>query len=368
MNTLYKLTSRTVFFALTLITALVYNSNATKHVVSVTNFAFTPSSVTINLGDTMEWTFGNGTHTTTSTTIPAGAAVWSNSIDASHLKFDYVPTVVGTYNYKCNIHPTTMLASFTVVCPTASVSISAGGPTTFCKPGSVTLSVSAGSGGPFTSYQWKKGANNIAGATDPSFVATGSGSYKLVVTNGCASSATSNAISVTGNTAPAATVTPAGPVNICQGQTAVLTANTGANLTYQWKKGANNIAGATNNTLTVSSAATYKVNVTNSVTGCSKLSKGVKVNVNCKDGQPVPAPEVTVYPNPSSNYFVLNTASVQSNSSIVTIYDLTGKLMERVDITGETTEVGGNLPAGVYFAKIEMNGEMQQVLKLMKLQ
>jgi len=368
MNRFSKFSQKVMLITSTLITMLIFNANATKHVVTVQNFSFTPSSLTINLGDTMEWTFVNGTHTTSSTTIPAGATIWSNSIDAAHLKFDYVPAVTGTYNYHCNIHPTTMIASFTVVCPAASVSISAGGPTTFCKPGSVTLSISSSSGGPFTSFQWKKGANNVAGATNASFSATATGSYKLVATNGCGSSATSNAISVTANTAPAATISPAGPINICQGQSALLSANTGANLTYQWKKGANNIAGATNSTLTVSMAGTYKVNVTNSVTGCSKLSKGVKVNITCKDGQPVPVAEVTVYPNPSSNYFVFNTASVQSSNSIVSIYDLTGKLMERDNIVGETTQVGGNLPAGVYFAKIEMNGEMQQVLKLMKLQ
>jgi hypothetical protein len=254
-----------------------------------------------------------------------------------------------------------MIASFTVVCSTPSVTISAGGPTTFCVPGSVTLSKS--SAGNFTTYQWKKGNNNVAGATNPTFIATKSGSYKLVVTNGCGT-ATSNAISVTANPAPPATVTPTGPINICQGQTVTLTANTGANLTYQWKKGANNIPGATNSTRIVGAAGTYKVTVTNSVTGCSKLSNGVKVNITCKEMEQ--SSEVTAYPNPSVDYFVLNTSSLVGELAYVNVYDLTGKLLDRQQVTGTSIETGKNLVAGFYVAKIEVNGEFKQVLKLVK--
>src|SRR6185503_20812570 len=97
-------------------------------------------------------------------TIPAGAAAWNSNINSSTKTFVYVPAVTGTYNYHCTIHSTTMLGNFTVNCPTPSVTISAGGSTTFCNGGSVTLSTT----GVYTTYQWKKDGGNIVGQTTSS--------------------------------------------------------------------------------------------------------------------------------------------------------------------------------------------------------
>ena len=97
---------------------------ATKHTVTVANFSFTPSSFTAAVGDTVEWVWASGSHTTTYTSIPAGAATWSNPINTSNKTFDYVITVAGTYDYWCAIHTVSMEASFTVtvsgVAPVAS--------------------------------------------------------------------------------------------------------------------------------------------------------------------------------------------------------------------------------------------------------
>ena len=74
-------------------------------------------------------------------------------------------------------------------------SITAGGPTTFCAGGSVTLT-ELPSGG--CTYQWYKGASAIAGATTTTYVATTAGNYKCRVTKtatGCFK--TSNTIAVT---------------------------------------------------------------------------------------------------------------------------------------------------------------------------
>lgn len=57
--------------------------------------------------------------------------------------------------------------------------ITAGGSTTFCTGGSVTLTANAGVG---LSYQWYKGAAAIAGATSINYVATTTGNYKCRVT------------------------------------------------------------------------------------------------------------------------------------------------------------------------------------------
>jgi plastocyanin len=89
---------------------------STKWIVTVQNFQFTPSSISnVNSGDTIRWEWINGTHTTTSTSVPSGAATWDQPIDATNTFYEYTATVAGTYNYYCMHHPTQMIASFTVI-------------------------------------------------------------------------------------------------------------------------------------------------------------------------------------------------------------------------------------------------------------
>ena len=76
-----------------------------------------------------------------------------------------------------------------------NASISAGGATTFCAGGSVTLTEIPVAG---STYQWYKGASLIAGATSVNYIATTAGNYNCRVTKtatGCYKN--SNAISVT---------------------------------------------------------------------------------------------------------------------------------------------------------------------------
>ncbi len=106
--------TRVLLFAA--IFCIAFSSMATTHTVTVANFVFTPASIPdVHLGDTILWTFLSGSHTTSSTTIPSGAASWDHAISSSSTSFTYVPAVAGTYNYQCNIHGAGMSASFTVI-------------------------------------------------------------------------------------------------------------------------------------------------------------------------------------------------------------------------------------------------------------
>ncbi|MEP7170005.1 MAG: hypothetical protein ABI855_11595, partial [Bacteroidota bacterium] len=125
--------------------------------------------------------------------------------------------------------------------------------------------------------------NLISGATLSSYTATTGGNYKVIVTNivtGC-SKTTTSATMVTVNALPVATITPQGPVTFCSGGSVLLKGNYGAGFTYQWKKGGNDIPGATTKNYTASIAGAYKIKVTNNY-GCAKLSTGVTVTVPCK--------------------------------------------------------------------------------------
>lgn len=96
------------------------SSFATKHNIAVAEFSFTPSSLTIPLGDTIVFNWVNGTHTATSTSVPAGAAPFDAPISSGSVILTYVPTKVGTYAYICTPHSSMgMTGSFSVTFPTS---------------------------------------------------------------------------------------------------------------------------------------------------------------------------------------------------------------------------------------------------------
>lgn len=86
---------------------------ATIHTVLVGNYYFNPSSLNVTVGDTIKWQWVNGTHTTTSSSIPPGAATWDQPISSTFQVYEYKVTVAGTYNYVCTPHVAMgMIASF----------------------------------------------------------------------------------------------------------------------------------------------------------------------------------------------------------------------------------------------------------------
>ena|SRR3982751_2472704 len=78
---------------------------ANTFVVTVSDFKFTPATVNAAVGDVIVWRWQNGTHTTTSTSVPTGARPWDAPMNASSPKFRYRLRVAGTYQYHCSIHP-----------------------------------------------------------------------------------------------------------------------------------------------------------------------------------------------------------------------------------------------------------------------
>lgn len=89
---------------LTVLLFISSSSIAVVHSVVVSNFQFTPASLSVNVGDTIVWTLGSGNHTTTSNTIPVGANPWDSPINSSVQSFTYIITVAGTYDYICTPH------------------------------------------------------------------------------------------------------------------------------------------------------------------------------------------------------------------------------------------------------------------------
>ena len=87
-------------------------AHATVWNVTVQNFQFSPATLNVAVGDVIHWTWGSGFHTTTSLSVPAGAALWDAGLTTSGDFFDYTVTTIGAYSYQCDIHPASMQGSF----------------------------------------------------------------------------------------------------------------------------------------------------------------------------------------------------------------------------------------------------------------
>ena len=102
-----------IFLVMSVILVMIPSASAEEHNISITDdMKFDPEDLTINVGDTVNWTNNDGIeHTTTSTDGPASFD--SGNIAAGD-SWSFTFTEAGTYNYKCDYH-SSMNASITVV-------------------------------------------------------------------------------------------------------------------------------------------------------------------------------------------------------------------------------------------------------------
>jgi plastocyanin len=77
---------------------------ATTHIINQSSFTFSPATVNVSVGDTVQWVWSSGTHTTTSVSIPSGAMSWNSPLSSSSTSFSYKVEVAGNYGYKCTPH------------------------------------------------------------------------------------------------------------------------------------------------------------------------------------------------------------------------------------------------------------------------
>ena len=164
--------------------------------------------------------------------------------------------------------------------PTPTASIAPLGPLNICSGDSIALTASPSGGG--ETYQWYLNGGILAGETNMVHQAKLTGNYTVVVTTalGCPDS-TTTAVTLTVNAFPTASIAPLGPLNICSGDSILLTASpNGSGETYQWYLNGGALAGEINFTHQAKVAGNYTVIVTN-VAGCSdSLSTAVNLTVN----------------------------------------------------------------------------------------
>jgi PKD repeat protein len=236
---------------------------------------------------TWEWNFGDGT--------PVVIINFPNNPSISHIfagpstSFTVTLTITGSLGCTdsevqvVNLTPT----------PVANFSFPLTGNCTGQAISFTDLSQTNG-GGVIVSWDWNFGDGSFhASNQNPvhAYAAPGAYSVTLIVinTNNCPDTV-SKVITI--SSLPVATITPNGPTTFCQGNTVTLTASL-AN-SYLWSNG------ATIQSITVSSASSYTVTVSNG-NGCSSTS---------------PPTVVTVHPNPVANAGTDQTISFGASTTL----------------------------------------------------
>lgn len=202
-------------------------------------------TITASGADSYLWSPSSGLNTN------SGATVFANPLSST------IYTVTGTNTFGCSAtvtipvtlynQPVVTLAPLNSVCvTTASFALTGGLP----------------SGGTYS------GPGVVSGIFNPSAAGIGSHTitYSYTDNNGCSSSAT-QIISVTGF--PAATVSPAGPITLCQSSSVNLSTISGYN--YLWS------TGATTQNISINTPGNYSVVVSDN-SGCAATSSTVVVS------------------------------------------------------------------------------------------
>jgi len=216
-------------------------------------------SISLKSGETVQWK-KNGNDISGATTASITAKTSG----------DYTSKVS---NSACNTTSQAVQVAVNNSGPTATITTQ--GNTTFCQGGFVTFKANTGNG---WTYQWRFNGNNLNGATDSVYNAKVSGTYDLVVINGCGSN-TSAAVSVAVNAKPTSTISAAGSTNFCAGKKVDLFGPAVSGYSYQWLKDGSIITGANLDTISANSSGIYQLVVSNGI-GCTDTSTGITVTIN----------------------------------------------------------------------------------------
>jgi uncharacterized delta-60 repeat protein len=222
---------------------------------------------------------------------------------------------------------TTTSALSPVITPGDSVSI--------CQGANVILSSSETG-----NVQWYNNSVLISGATNTTYIATASGTYRVLVSNvnGCGISPPV-VVKVNNN--------PPKPPIFYDGNPYHFTTTSGYTK-YQWYFNNVVIAGASGNTYTPTQTGLYKVQVTDD-NQCSSISDSFNLAVLAIADITVGDVMLRFYPNPAHTMFYVDIPQPTNKKLIVELYDLNGRLLQKQSLNQNHNEISVSiLPAGVY--------------------
>lgn len=208
-------------------------------------------------------------------------------------------------------------------------------------------------------YQWYLDGSIIPGATDYFYEASSAGDYAVEITLGT-NVTVSDAVTVTVNTPPSATIAPPGNTLIPNGGSITLTANSGVGYTYQWYLDGSPIFGATGVTYDATSAGDYTVAINN---GCVSVSNVQTLTAESTSISHLSEDEMKIYPNPFNSTTVLQANDTYNYS----ISDLTGKVVESGKVlTGDNLFNLSKLNRGMYILRLQKDGKVSFIERIIK--
>ncbi len=280
---------------------------------------------------------------------------------------NYTTTAAGNYTVAITSPCGNATSVTTTVVITALTATASPLSTTICNGSAVTFTANTGYN---YTYQWYRAGIAIAGATSSTHANSTAGNYTVAITQGGVCSATSNIAALTVTSNPNPTVTLSGPTTFCAGQSVTITANTFAGITYQWIKGSTNIAGATNQSYTATTAGQY--NVKETASGCTKqMGVPVVVTVNCREAENESAAgsiRLAVIPNPFTSEFEVRGLKLEVGDRIEMV-EVLGKIVYNETIT-KASPLGrlvglSSFPSGIYFLQVITSTE-KKTIKVVK--
>lgn len=320
----------------------------------------------------------NGVAITTATTITETpdnwiqlSGVWvSNENPGSTATIEIVNTKSGANGNDIMIDD----ISFTGCYP--ELSVYAGDDVTICSGSSVQLNANVVSqnGTPYT-VTWSP-PNGLSSTTVVNPVCSSNKTRIYTVTatlsDGSSTSATDQ-VKVIVSPNPTANIYVSGALTVCNPACVALSTDNIAGVTYRWMLNGADAPGTNNlDTYSACSTGNYSVLVSNAA-GCSKLSNSVYAQViTCKEGEEnLFADNLTVYPNPTSDFVNLNYISDADaitnisirNSAGVLLYEFISEVktgLNSIEIDAQTFE------SGMYFVQLQ-NGNSFSVGKFVKM-
>jgi hypothetical protein len=277
--------------------------------------------------------------TITLTALPITAScIWSNGSTTHSISVDTTGVYTATLTDATGCQ--TIVSHTVTFHPLPTLSIS--GNNGFCQGDSTTLITAAG----FQNYLWSTGDTTFF----ISITTPGTYSITVVDSNGCTAT---DSVSVIEYQPPSAVISPIGPVFICQGQSAYLSASTSSGYSYQWYKNAVPIVGANTNFYNATTNGLYSFTVSDT-NGCQNTSASVLVLIVC---YPPLDPELKlstdhendfmVIPNPANE--IITVVGPNDELSRLFMYDFAGKTIFRFEeITLPLSVEISKLSPGIY--------------------
>ncbi len=173
-------------FAALSVALLSSGAQAATETVTISSNQFTDSTTTIDTGDSVNWVWAGGSHSTTSGSCASGCTpdgLWDSGVK-SNGSFSHTFNTAGSFRYFCKVHGSmmqgTVVVQATTAAPTANFTFS---PTGVPIMGTPIHFTDSSTGSP-TSWTWNfgdpaSGTSNVSTLQNPTHVFQSAGTYTV---------------------------------------------------------------------------------------------------------------------------------------------------------------------------------------------